>query len=70
VSAPVVGRFHGFVLDTQRRTLTRGGRAVHLTRKAFDLLATLIEEAPRVVAKEELHRRHWPDTFVTDATWW
>ena len=41
---------------------------MHLTRKAFDLLATLIENAPRVVSKDELHRRLWPETFVTDAT--
>ena len=41
---------------------------MHLTRKAFDLLTTLIEQAPRVVSKDELHRRLWPDTFVTDAT--
>ena len=44
-----------------------GGR-VHLTRKAFDLLATLVEHAPMVVTKDELHRRLWPDAFVTDAT--
>lgn len=48
--------------------LSRDGRRVHLTRKAFDLLTTLIEQAPRVVSKDELHRRLWPDTFVTDAT--
>lgn len=41
---------------------------MHLTRKAFDLLTTLVEHAPRVVSKGELHRRLWPDTFVTDAT--
>ena len=41
---------------------------MHLTRKAFDLLTILIEHAPRVVSKDELHQRLWPDTFVTDAT--
>ena len=39
-----------------------------MTRKAFDLLVLLLAEAPRVVRKEELHRRLWPDTFVSDAT--
>ena len=65
--SPVV-RFQGFALDAGRRIVSRGGRDVHLTRKAFDLLTTLIEQAPRVVSKDELHRRLWPDTFVTDAT--
>jgi DNA-binding winged helix-turn-helix (wHTH) protein len=64
----MVVRFHGFVLDTGRRTLTCGGRHVHLTRKAFDLLTMLVEEAPRVVSKSELHQRLWPDAFITDAT--
>jgi hypothetical protein len=46
----------------------RDGADVHVTRKAFDLLAVLIQEAPRVVPKAELHTRLWPDTFVSDAT--
>ena len=65
---PTVVRFHGFALDAGRRIVSRGGRQLHLTRKAFDLLTVLIEAAPRVVSKDELHRRLWPDTFVTDAT--
>jgi DNA-binding winged helix-turn-helix (wHTH) protein len=68
VGGTSVVRFSGFALDAGRRIVSRGGRRVHLTRKAFDLLTTLIEEAPRVVSKDELHRRLWPDTFVTDAT--
>lgn len=65
---PTVVRFHGFTLDAGRRVIGRDGCRVHLTRKAFDMLTTLVEEAPRVVAKEELHQRLWPGTFVTDAT--
>jgi DNA-binding winged helix-turn-helix (wHTH) protein len=68
VSGPPVVRFHGFALDAGRRLVSRDGRRVHLTRKAFDLLTTLIEQAPRVVSKDELHRRLWPATFVIDAT--
>ena len=61
-------RFHGFVLDDGRRLLSRGGQPVRLTRKAFDLLALLIEHAPQVVTKDELHRRLWRETFVSDVT--
>jgi DNA-binding winged helix-turn-helix (wHTH) protein len=68
VGGPTVVRFHGFTLDAGRRSVSRSGRRVHLTRKAFDLLTLLIEEAPRVVSKEELHQQLWPGTFVTDAT--
>ena len=68
VSGTRVVRFHGFALDSGRRLLSRGARAVHLTRKAFDLLVLLIEQAPRVVTKDELHRLLWPGTFVSDVT--
>jgi DNA-binding winged helix-turn-helix (wHTH) protein len=61
-------RFGGFTLDEARRQLTRDGRNVHLTPKAFDLLALLASAAPRVISKAELHERIWAGTFVSDAT--
>jgi DNA-binding winged helix-turn-helix (wHTH) protein len=63
----VIVRFGTFVLDSDRRQLTRDGVAIHLTPKAFDLLALLVDEAPRVVRKTELHERLWPGTFVSEA---
>jgi len=65
---PVSVRFGAFVLDSGRRQLTRNGVEVQLTPKAFDLLVLLVEEAPRVIRKDELHARLWPGTFVSDAT--
>ena len=41
---------------------------MHLTPKAFDLLALLIARAPAVVPKAEIHEQLWPGTFVSDAT--
>jgi len=65
----VVARFDVYTFDSARRQVTTdGGGEVHLTPKAFDLLALLISEAPRVVTKDDLHRRLWPDAFVSDAT--
>jgi len=61
-------RFGPFSLDAERRQLFRDGGDVHLTPKAFDLLALLIAEAPRVVRKNELHERLWPGSFVSEAT--
>jgi DNA-binding winged helix-turn-helix (wHTH) protein len=61
-------RFGLFTLDPDRRLLRRNEVDVHLTPKAFDLLVLLIQEAPRVLRKAELHERLWPGTFVSDAT--
>jgi DNA-binding winged helix-turn-helix (wHTH) protein len=61
-------RFGSFEFDAERRQLSRDGCDVHLTPKAFDLLGVLLESAPRVVTKAELHRRLWPTSFVSDAT--
>jgi hypothetical protein len=41
---------------------------IHLTPKAFELLAALLDGAPRVVSKRELHARLWPGGAVADAT--
>ena len=60
--------FGPFVLHIDRRQLLRDGGDVHLTPKAFDLLALLIARRPAVVAKADIHKQLWPDTFVSDAT--
>ncbi len=64
----MVVRFGAFALDRARRELSRHGAALHLTPKAFDLLALLAAAAPRVVTKTELHQRLWAGSFVSDAT--
>jgi DNA-binding response OmpR family regulator len=65
----VIARFATWTFDSDRRLVTEeSGEVVHLTPKAFDLLTILIVEAPRVVRKDELHRRLWPGAFVSDAT--
>jgi DNA-binding winged helix-turn-helix (wHTH) protein len=60
-------RFGAFVFNADTRQLICDGADVHLTPKAFDLLAMLLNEAPRVVTKTELHQRLWPKSFVSDA---
>jgi DNA-binding winged helix-turn-helix (wHTH) protein len=64
----VIARFGVFTLDVGRRRLLRGEVELHLTPKAFDLLVLLIDEAPRVVRKGDLHERLWSGSFVSDAT--
>lgn len=60
-------RFDGFVVDPVRRRLSRAGEPVTITPKAFSILVILLERRGEVVGKEELIRRVWPDTFVTEA---
>ncbi len=54
-------------LDTSRRILLRDGQSVTLTPKGFDLLLLLLKNRERVLSKEELMTRLWPDTFVDEA---
>jgi DNA-binding winged helix-turn-helix (wHTH) protein len=63
-----MAQFGSFEFDPARRQLLYAGREVHLTPKAFDLLAILTDAAPRVVPKAELHERLWPNGIVSDAT--
>ena len=61
-------RFADFTLDSATRQLLHRGRGeIRLSPKAFDLLAALVGERPRVLAKADLHRLIWPDTYVVDA---
>lgn len=59
-------KFGLFYLDSDRRALFRKGRPVALPPKALDLLTILVENGGRVVAKEELLEKVWPDTFVEE----
>jgi len=61
-------RFSSFAVDEARRQLLRDGREVHLTPKAFDTLVLLLDAAPRVLRKSELHDRLWPNGVVSDAS--
>jgi hypothetical protein len=59
--------FGDFIIDEDTRQLLRGDHDVHVSPKAFDLLAALLAARPRALSKTELHARLWPDTFVSEA---
>jgi len=61
-------QFGDFVFDEDTRELLRGGEAVPLPPKAFELLRHLLHRRPRAIAKEELQALIWPDTNVTEAS--
>jgi DNA-binding winged helix-turn-helix (wHTH) protein len=60
-------RFGPFTLDPHARQLLRGSEQIHLSPKAFDLLASLLESRPNVLSKDTLQKQLWPDTFVAEA---
>ena len=59
-------RFGPFVLDPETRQLLRGDAVLHLSPKAFDLLGVLVEHRPKVLDKNDLQARLWPDTYVVE----
>ena len=58
--------FGEFILDPEQRILVREGKPVGLAPKVFDTLLMLVENSGRIVTKEELMNRVWPDTFVEE----
>jgi DNA-binding winged helix-turn-helix (wHTH) protein/pimeloyl-ACP methyl ester carboxylesterase len=64
-----VGRayqFGPFHLDVRERRLCRGGEIIPLRLKVFDTLAVLVENAGRLVTKQELLDSVWPETAVEE----
>jgi DNA-binding winged helix-turn-helix (wHTH) protein/TolB-like protein/Tfp pilus assembly protein PilF len=60
--------FGRFCLDTAERRLLRNGEPVPMTPKAFDTLIALVENSGRILEKETLLQKVWPDTIVEEAT--
>jgi DNA-binding winged helix-turn-helix (wHTH) protein/TolB-like protein len=59
--------FGPYRLDTAERVLTRAGSPLSLTPKAFDTLLALVENNGRILEKDALMKRVWPDAFVEEA---
>ena len=58
--------FGEFTLEIEERRLRRGTATVHLAPKAFDVLVVLVRQPGRLVSKDELLARVWPDSFVEE----
>ncbi len=59
-------QFGVFAVDTDQRVLLREGKPLPLAPKVFETLLILVENSGRIVGKDELMNRLWPDTFVED----
>src|SRR5678815_1298928 len=58
--------FGPFRVDARKRLLVREGAEVRLPAKAFEILLVLLDERGRLVEKDELMRRVWPDAVVEE----
>ncbi len=65
-SANDLYRFDEFELSRSRRTLLRNGQAVTLLPKTFEVLACLVENPGRILAKEEILKAVWRESFVEE----
>ena len=61
----VIFRFDEYTLDVIRGSLRTSDREVELRPKSFEVLCYLVENADRIVTKEELIESIWPDVVVT-----
>jgi non-specific serine/threonine protein kinase len=61
-----VYEFGRFRIDAEERLFFCDGERQKLTSKAFDTLIVFIENQGRLLAKEELMSKVWPDSFVED----
>src|SRR6266545_4516003 len=59
--------FGPFQIDKLNHVLLRDGETLPLKPKVFDTLLLLVENRGRVLDKEELLTRLWPDTVVEES---
>jgi pimeloyl-ACP methyl ester carboxylesterase/DNA-binding winged helix-turn-helix (wHTH) protein len=58
--------FDPFLLDVDERRLLRGSEEIRLRAKLFETLRVLVENAGRLVRKDELMQAVWPDAVVEE----
>jgi DNA-binding winged helix-turn-helix (wHTH) protein len=66
MSASPTYAFAAFLLDCNRRILTRDSRRVPLSPKEFQALLLLVEAGGHAVSRNTFIAALWPDTAVTD----
>jgi len=59
-------QFEGYTLDPNRCLLRSADREIGLRPKSFEVLRYLVENADRLISKEELIKAVWPQVIVTD----
>src|SRR5688572_15881733 len=60
--------FEDYVLDAERRELTRGSQAIAVGPQVFDLLLYLVRNCEHVVSKDDLLEAVWRGRIVSEST--
>jgi DNA-binding winged helix-turn-helix (wHTH) protein len=60
--------FEDYMLDPERRELTRGAEPVAIGPQVFDLLLHLVRNREHVVSKDELLDGVWDGRIVSEST--
>ena len=58
--------FGRFRVDATEKVLLRDGVPISITPKAFETLLTLVESTGRILEKDDLLKKVWPDTVVEE----
>ena len=66
--ASTPSRLGPFQPVSAQRVLLEDDKPVRLSGRAFDMLAALVEHAGRVVGREALIDRAWPQTFLEETS--
>lgn len=66
ISDQNIYRFGDFDADLQYRQLRKHGQKIKLARQPFNVLAVLLENADKVVTREQLRVKLWPDGVSLD----
>lgn len=64
----MIYEFGSYELDTRVFELRHAGSVCAIEPQVFDVLAYLAEHRDRVISKEELLEKLWPDRFVSETT--
>ena len=59
--------FGPFRLDKEKRRLMKDGEPVHLSPKAIEALMVLLQNAGKLLERDDLMRAVWAESFVEDA---
>src|ERR1044071_5004813 len=66
IESNAIYEFDAFRVDATNRLLLRDGEVVPLTAKVFDLLLVFVENHGRLLEKDEVMQRVWPQSFVEE----
>jgi DNA-binding winged helix-turn-helix (wHTH) protein len=63
---PTVFRFGAFEADLAAGRLLKHGVRINVRKQSFDVLASLLESPGKVVTRDDLRRKLWPDDVFVD----